>query len=36
MPDNIFKHMFFNENAGISITIALKFVMEGQISNNPA
>ena len=34
--DNIFKHIFLNENVWISINISLKFVPEGQINNIPA
>ena len=35
-PDDIFKCIFFNENAWISIKISLKFVPKGQINNIPA
>ena len=35
-PDDIFKHIFFNENVRISIQISLKFVPEGPINNNLA
>ena len=34
--DNIFKHIFFNENVWISIKIPLKFVPKGPINNIPA
>ena len=34
--DDIFKHIFFNENVGILIKISLKFVRKGPISNIPA
>ena len=34
--DNIFKHIFFNENVWISIKISLKFVPKGPIYNIPA
>ena len=34
--DDIFKHIFFNENIWISINISLKFVPEGPINNIPA
>ena len=33
---NIFKCIFLNENAWISIKISLKFVPKGQINNIPA
>ena len=33
--DDIFKRIFFNENAWISITISLKFVPKGPINNIP-
>ena len=32
-PDNIFKHIFFNENVWISIKSSLKFVPKGPINN---
>ena len=35
-PDDIFKCIFLNENAWISIKIPLKFVPMGQINNIPA
>ena len=35
-PDDIFKHIFFNENVWISITISLKFIPKGPIYNIPA
>ena len=35
-PDNIFKHIFLNENIEISSEISLKFVPHGSFSNNPA
>ena len=35
-PDDIFKCIFLNENAWISITISLKFVPKGPINNIPA
>ena len=35
-PDNIFKHIYLNENVGISIQISLKFNPSGAINNNPA
>ena len=34
-PDDIFKHIFFNENVWISIKISLKFVPKGPINNIP-
>ena len=34
--DNIFKCIFFNENAWVSIKISLKFVPRGPINNIPA
>ena len=34
--DDIFKHIFFNENVWISIKISLKFVLKGTINNIPA
>ena len=34
--DDIFKHIFFNENVWISIKISLKFVPKGPINNIPA
>ena len=34
--DNTFKHIFFNENVGISIKISLKFVHKCPINNIPA
>ena len=34
--DDIFKHIFFNENVWISIKILLKFVLKGPINNIPA
>ena len=34
--DDIFKRIFFNENAWISIKISLKFVPKGPINNIPA
>ena len=33
--DDIFKHIFFNENISISIQISLKFVPRGPINNIP-
>ena len=36
LPDDIFKWIFVNENAWISIKISLKFVPKGQINNIPA
>ena len=33
---NIFKHIFSDENVGISIKISLKFVPQGPVDNNPA
>ena len=35
-PDNIFKHIVFNENVWISIKISLKFLPKGPINNVPA
>ena len=35
-PDDIFKLIFLNENAWISIKISLTFVPKGPISNIPA
>ena len=35
-PDNIFKHIFLNENVKISIKISLKLVPKGPINNIPA
>ena len=35
-PDDIFKCIFLNENAWISIRISLKFVPKGPINNIPA
>ena len=35
-PDDIFKSIFLNENVRISISISLKFVLKGPISNIPA
>ena len=35
-PDNIFKCIFLNENALVSIKISLKFVPKGEINNIPA
>ena len=34
--DNVFNHIFFNENVWISIKISLMFVPKGPISNIPA
>ena len=34
--DDTFKHIFLNENVGISIKISLKFVPKGPINNIPA
>ena len=34
--DDIFKRIFFNEDAWISIKISLKFVLKGPINNIPA
>ena len=34
--NDIFKHIFFNENVWISIKISLKFVPKGPINNIPA
>ena len=36
LADDIFKHIFFNENVWISIKISLKFVPKGPINNIPA
>ena len=36
IPDDIFKHIFLNENVWISIKISLKFVPKGPINNIPA
>ena len=36
LADDIFKHIFLNENVRISIQISLKFVPKGSIDNNPA
>ena len=36
LAENIFKHMFFNENIRISIQISLKFVLKGLIDNTSA
>ena len=36
LPDDIFKWIFVNENAWISIKISLKFVSRGRINNTPA
>ena len=33
-PEDIFKHIFFNENAGLSIQISLKFVPYGSINTD--
>ena len=35
-PDSIYKCLFSNENAWISIKISLKFVPKGPINNIPA
>ena len=35
-PDDIFKRIFFNENARISLKISLKFVPKVRINNIPA
>ena len=35
-PDDIFKCIFFNENAWISIKISLKFVLKGPVNKIPA
>ena len=35
LTDNIFKHIFFNEDMWISINISFKFVPKGQINNIP-
>ena len=34
--DDIFKHIFLNENVWISINISLKFIPKGPIDNIPA
>ena len=36
LADDIFKCIFFNENDGVSIQIALKFVPRNPIGNTPA
>ena len=36
LADNIFKHIFLNENIRISIKISLKFVPKGLIDNTSA
>ena len=36
LTDDIFKHIFFNENVRISIQISLKFVPNGPIDNKSA
>ena len=36
LADDIFKHIFLNENFRISIQFSLKFVPEGSIDNKPA
>ena len=36
IPDDIFKCIFLNENAYISVKISLKFVSKGPINNYPA
>ena len=36
LADDIFKHIFFNENIGISIQISQKVVPEGLIDNTSA
>ena len=36
LTDDIFKHIFFNENVRISIQISLKFVRYGPIDNESA
>ena len=36
LAHNIFKRIFLNENARISIQISLKFVPKGSIDNKPA
>ena len=36
LADDIFKHIFLNENVRISIKISLKFVPKGPINNKPA
>ena len=36
LADDIFKHIFFNENIWISIKISLKLVPKGSINNTPA
>ena len=35
-PDDIFKHIFLNQNVRILINISLKFVPKGPINNIPA
>ena len=35
LADNIFNHIFLNENVWISIKISLKFVLKGPIDNKP-
>ena len=35
-PDDLFKHIFLNENIMISIKISLKFVCKGRINNIPS
>ena len=36
LADDIFKYIFLNEDATISIKISLKFVPKGPIDNDPA
>ena len=36
LADNIFKHIFFNENIRMLIKISLKFVPKGLIDNTSA
>ena len=36
LADDIFNHIFWNENVWIPIKISLKFVPKGPIDNNPA
>ena len=36
LPDDLFKHIFLNENIMISIKISLKFVCKGRINNIPS
>ena len=36
LADDIFKHIFLNENIRISIQISLKFVPEGLVENTSA